>query len=345
MLPANLSNALKVLARTDKPLITSTTVTAGKLAVGQEVQGTVGTQLKSGAYNVAVAGETVQMRLPAGIRAGELINLRVVTLSPQLTLSLLSTSAPLSTREQIGATARLLADLAELPGKRAPLQQLDGTAVWPSHDTAPDSKQLATALRDALANSGLFYESHQAEWVQGARNTAQLLVEPQNRLLDLLPKSVNPQPGDAAPLTAERSDAAQPAIDQSAVAKSSAPTLVAKELLPLVQQQLHAMETHQLSWVGQVWPEQQMQWEIQGEEPHARHQNEEERRWRTELELALPKLGDVHAKLAFSAQGLELRLQAADATTLQLFERALPGLREALARADIALSAATVEQV
>jgi hypothetical protein len=335
MLPANLSNALKVLARTDKPLITvETSVVSSKFAVGQQLQGSVVAQLKSGAYNVTVAGETIQMRLPAEIRSGELINLRVVATSPQLSLSLLATANPLSTQEQIGATARLLADLADLPGKRVPIQQLGGTAVWPSHDSAPESKQLASALREALGNSGLFYESHQAEWVQGGRSTAQLLVEPQNRIFDLVPKfDLNKGTLDTpgASTTPTLSEATKPV----------AQTMVAKELIPLVQQQLHAMETHQLTWTGQVWPEQKMQWEIQGEEPHIR--NEQERRWRTELELDLPKLGDVHAKLAFSAQGLELRLQAGDAATLQLFERAMPALRAALARADIALNAVIVE--
>ena len=335
MLPANLSNALKVLARSDKPLITAeTTVATSKLAVGQQLQGTVLAQLKSGAYNVAVAGQTVQMRLPSEVRTGQLVAVRIVAVSPQLSLSFLGTSNPLSTHEQIGATARLLADLAELPGKRVPVQQLGGTAVWPSHETAPDSKQLATALRTALANSGLFYESHQAEWVQGSRSTAQLLVEPQNRLLDLVPKNALNKNIAEIQTTATTTP--------GEVAKQVAQTMVAKELIPLVQQQLHAMETHQLTWVGQVWPDQQMQWEIQGEEPHV--QNEEERRWRTELELALPKLGDVHAKLAFSANGLELRLQTSDAATQRLFERAMPNLRSALAQADITLNAAIVEQ-
>ncbi|MEQ1630559.1 MAG: flagellar hook-length control protein FliK, partial [Gallionella sp.] len=311
-----------------------TTVASSKLAVGQQLQGTVLAQLKSGAYNVSVAGQTVQMRLPSEIRTGQLVALRVVSVSPQLSLSLLGSTNPLSTHEQIGATARLLADLAELPGKRAPVQQLGGTAVWPSHETAPDSKQLATALRAALANSGLFYESHQAEWVQGGRSTAQLLVEPQNRLLDIVPRAELNKSNTEALMTANTTM-------HSESAKQNAQTMVAKELIPLVQQQLHAMETHQLTWVGQVWPEQKMQWEIQGEEPHIH--DEEERRWRTELELALPKLGDVHAKLAFSANGLELRLQAGDAATLRLFERAMPKLRAALAQADITLNAAIVE--
>lgn len=334
MLPANLSNALRLLARGDKPLVTPAAGgPAAKLAIGQQVQGTVVAQLRAGIYNVTVAGETVQMRLPSEVRTGALIDLRVVATSPQLALSFLAASTPLSTREQIGATARLLADLAELPGKRAPVQAAGNAAIWPAHDSAPDSKQLAAALRTALANSGLFYESHQAEWVQGTRNTAQLLLEPQNRLPDLHPDSGAAQSRDAAPVLAGNAS------------QSAAPLPVARELLPLVQHQLHALETQQLGWMGSVWPGQQMQWEIQGEAPHAQPQPEEERRWRTSLELALPALGDVRAALSFSALGLELRLQAAHPETLRLFERALPGLRTALAQADITLTATMVEPV
>lgn len=340
MLPANLSNALKTLARADKSLVTSeASVGTAKLTVGQQVRGTVVARLNSGLFNISVAGEMVQMRLPAQTRTGAVLDLRVVSTTPQLALSLLPSSHPVSTQEQIGATARFLADLANLPGKRAPVQQMGDTAVWAARNSVPDSKQLASALRAALANSGLFYESHQAEWVQGGRSTTQLLVEPQNRLLDILPKtSASPNKSMTEQLPAALSTA------NSEANKAAAQTLVAKELLPLVQQQLHAMETHQLTWIGQVWPEQQMQWEIQGEEPHVQSADEEARRWRTELELALPKLGDVHAKLIFSAQGLELRLQSAHPATLQLFERAMPRLREALARSDITLSSALVEK-
>jgi hypothetical protein len=52
----------------------------------------------------------------------------------------------------------------------------------------------------------------------------------------------------------------------------------------------------------------------------------------------------VHARLVFSAHGLELRLHAADTNTLALFNRALPKLQSALADANIPLTAAVVER-
>jgi len=114
-------------------------------------------------------------------------------------------------------------------------------------------------------------------------------------------------------------------------------------LLPLVQQQLHALETHQLTWTGQIWPGQSMQWEIQGQPEH-HPKEQDERQWSTEMELALPKLGDVHARLIFTESGLKLRLHAADPETVALFNRSMPGLQSALAEVDIPLNAVVIEK-
>jgi hypothetical protein len=48
--------------------------------------------------------------------------------------------------------------------------------------TAGAVAQLAPLLRQALAQSGLFYESHQAQWLSGKVDAAALLREPQGRL-------------------------------------------------------------------------------------------------------------------------------------------------------------------
>jgi len=105
------------------------------------------------------------------------------------------------------------------------------------------------------------------------------------------------------------------------------------------------LETHQLTWVGQVWPGQQMQWEIQGQpERHHHSPQRDERQWSTEMELDLPNLGDVHARLVFAGSGLRLTLHAADSATVDLFNRDLPRLKNSLADAGIALTAAVVEK-
>lgn len=325
MQPANLINALQVRALSAKPLIVAENNPATKLEPGQRVQATIQEQVSPGLFKVQVAGQSMQMQLPGQLKAGSMLELKVMSASPRLTFSLFASNTPIATQEQISSTSRFLANLAELPLGRTLIESSSGHAVWPSTGTPPDSKQLAVALKDALANSGLFYESHQAQWVRGERSTAQLLVEPQN----LLDKQTDNQ----AATVAMQSD--------KAASELSLP--IAKELVPLVQQQLHTLETHQLTWAGQVWPGQQMQWEIEGQPEHQAMQPDE-RQWSTEMELALPKLGDVHARLVFSQGGIRLTLQGADAGSVALFNRRLPALAMTLREAGVPLTGAVVEK-
>ncbi len=321
MLTTNLINALQVLSRSGKPLISSdSSQPISKLSPGQAVQGSVEAPVKAGLFSVLVSGQRLQMQLPEGTRTGDIIQLRVLANEPQLRFALESAPSLLSGNEKIGTTARLLAALSEQNIEQPKLQAAETTAIWSPSDNSLDNKQLAGALRDALANSGLFYESHQAQWVRGERSTAQLLVEPQNQLLNAHTTSTD------TPAARLNSDAT-----------------IARELLPLLQQQLHTLETHQVTWTGQVWPNQVMQWEIQGQPEH-QSDTPDTRQWSTEMELALPNLGDVHAKLVFSAQGLALQLQAADAATITLFNQTLSKLQTQLAGVDIKLTTAAIDQ-
>ena len=336
MLPANLINALQLLSRSGKPPVTADAPNPlSEIKVGQQLQGSVQSQLSPGLFKVIVGGQSMQMRLPDNVRSGDVLNLQVIANSSRLTFSIIASTAPISTQEQIGAAARLLANLAQLPIENPVTRQLGKTAVWQTPLTAPDSKQLAAALRDALANSGLFYESHQAQWVRGERSTAQLLVEPQNQLMD---KRVISLGANQTTLANESNISALSTTQSSQLTDAKS-----LPLLHLVQQQLHTLETHQLTWTGQVWSGQDMQWEIQGQPEHQSSQ-QDERQWSTEMELALPRLGDVHARLVFSANGLKLTLHAADSATVALFNRSMAKLQAALADVDVPLTAAAVEK-
>ena len=329
MQPANLINSLQALNRSSKPLVTTEPLQVAKLEPGQRIQGTIQEQLSPGLFKVQVAGQSTQIPLPGSFQSGNVVELQVISTNPHLTFSLFASSTPIATQEQISSTSRMLANLAELPLTRTAIESTSDRPVWPASGLPIDSKQLAVALRDALANSGLFYESHQAEWVRGERSTAQLLVEPQNQL-----------PGkQIAPLSADKQ-----AVELAVALQGKAAELpIAKELISLVQQQLHTLETHQLTWTGQVWPEQQMQWEIQGEPEH-QASSAETRQWSTELELALPRLGDVHARLIFSRGEVILNLQAADSNATSLFNRNLPQLHQAMSDAGIQLTSKVVEK-
>ncbi|HUW26449.1 MAG TPA: flagellar hook-length control protein FliK [Gallionella sp.] len=346
MLPTNLINALQVLSHSGKPPVGTATDApkpVAPLEPGQELQGSVQSKVSEGLFKVQVAGQTIQMRLPANIQSGDTLNLRVVSTNPRLTFSISASLNPLSSSEQIGAAARMLSNLADRPLERPTIQQIARNVVWQTAGQVPDSRQLAGALRQALSVSGLFYESHQAQWVRGERSTMQLLVEPQNQLAG---KQSSPPGAGQTSQTSQSDDvyASSPASTAPQKTDTESGLRITRELLPLVQQQLHALETHQITWIGQVWPGQEMQWEIQGQ-PDQHAPQPDERQWSTEMELALPGLGNIHARLAFAGSGLRLTLQAADATTVDLFTRALPQLKNSLADAQIPLLAAVVEKL
>ncbi len=342
MLPANVISALQVLSSSGKPLIAATPDApkpVTNLEPGQQLQGSVQSKISEGLFKVQVAGQTLQMRLPGNIQSGDTIRLQVISLQPKITFGMVASTNPLSTPEQIGSAARLLSNLAERPLERPVVRQLGDKAVWPAVQQAPNTKLLAAGLRETLGKSGLFYESHQAQWVRGERSISQLLEEPQN----LLTGKALPLPSADQYAVSDKVSATQPNAPAAARAPGDAAGPIAKELVHLVQQQLHTLEQHHLVWMGQVWPGQQMQWEIQGQ-PERQSRQQDERQWSTEMELALPKLGDVHARLVFAESGLRMTLRAADPATVDLFNRALPGLKNSLADAGVPLAAAVVEK-
>lgn len=347
MLSANIITALRALSHSGRPLVEAATDTFNPVAglkPGQQLQGSVQSKVSEGLFKVQVSGQTLQMRLPGNIRSGDTIKLEVIAAHPRITFGMVASTNPLSTPEQIGATARILSNLADLPLERLTVKQLGNKAVWDTGQQAPDTKLLAGALREALGKSGLFYESHQAQWIRGERSMNQLLEEPQNILTgSSLPlSSSEEQRATSATQTPSNTPVtSDSAGDTASAGDTSLP--IAKELLPLVQQQLHALEHHHLAWMGQVWPGQEMQWEIQGQPEH-QTQQPDERQWSTEIELTLPRLGNVHARLVFTESGLRLTLNAADTVTVDLFNRTLLQLKNSLAGADIALVAALVEK-
>ncbi|MGO4326843.1 flagellar hook-length control protein FliK [Cupriavidus sp. 2TAF22] len=84
-----------------------------------------------------------------------------------------------STREILSSAARVILDLLE----RVDVQpQRSAASLLPSPPTAAGAPALRAALADAIGRSGLFYESHLAEWVSGARPLELLRKEPQAML-------------------------------------------------------------------------------------------------------------------------------------------------------------------
>lgn len=328
MLPANLISTLNALALNDRPLITATPDKSGNPAahfeVGQRLQATVQAQVAPNVFQVRVADQLMQMQLPGFIRSGDTISLQVASLQPRLTFTLAASSNPVSTPESLSATARLLSSLSQQPLERSYVRPIQNSPLWTGEQALPDTTQLAGKLHDALSHSGLFYESHQAQWIAGNRPTTHLLLEPQN-MLTRNPAALESASQNPSPVTTS-----VPPQTASARTASEQGTSIPDQLKPLVQQQMNALETRQVLWQGQVWQGQEMRWEVREESPHRNAQGEQEGHWITQISLDLPRLGGVSAKLSFNGGALNLKLEVSDEQSRTLLGEASPQLVAAL---------------
>jgi hypothetical protein len=344
MLPANLLNSLKALNLTDKPLITAApdknSASASSLfELGQKFQGTVQAQVAPNTFNVRVADQLLQMQLPAFIRSGDTITLQVTSLQPRLTFALSASSNPISTPDSLSAASRLLSSLSQQPLERSYVRPIQSSPLWAGEQTMPDTTQLASKLHDALSHSGLFYESHQAQWIAGTRPTTQLLLEPQNQL----PATVATAP-DSAQKNIGGADAQPSAVLTGSDARIPSLNNIPPHIQTLVQQQLNALETHQVLWQGQVWQGQEMRWEVREESPRRNAAGMDEGQWITQIDLDLPNLGGISARLSFNGNTLNLALDVSDPQTRDKLGSASSQLLAALAERGISVTHTQINQ-
>jgi hypothetical protein len=159
-----------------------------------------------------------------------------------------------------------------------------------------DTGKIAASLQQGMEKSGLFYESHVAEWAQGTRPQAELAAEPQAR-------------GMAPP--------SDPATAQ------------------LINLQLNAHEQARVAWQGQLWPGQDMHWKIERDAPDGGQAGRGDGdgdgagHWQSSLTLRFGQLGEVAAKVVLSGGQLHIRLDA-PAATRTLLEAGRGRLADAL---------------
>lgn len=192
MLPSSSSvSQIQQYVRAQQGVIEVARATPDQLlvTVGERVQAMVTGQLPNGRFTVLVKDQMLDLNLPSNTQPGEQLELVVSGKEPRLTFTLVQSQAQAQSLSQSGArqvgvalsdTARMLGELATKPegqARTATLQQSQ-----PLFDGVPQPEKLASALASRLAESGLFYESHQAEWVKGDRHLQTLLREPQARL-------------------------------------------------------------------------------------------------------------------------------------------------------------------
>ena len=341
MIPADTLNSLKALALTQRPLITALSApgTTSAFEPGQKFQASVQAQLAPGIFKVQVADQILQLQLPATIRSGDKITLEVVSLLPRLTFSMAASANPLSTADQLSATSRLLSSLTQQPLEKNFVRSTNSAPLWTGATQFPDTAELAGKLHTALSQSGLFYEAHQAQWLAGSRNTAQLLQEPQNQPADKV-RAAFGLDNKTQLMDAEVSlNSASIGSGRERISIAGIPDY----MQPLIQQQLLALETRQVQWQGQVWANQELNWKVQEEQTHSQN-GEEGRQWSTQIFLNLPNLGEVSATLRFGNSGLSVSLDADTPQTRGRLGNASSTLVAALSERGITITSALVIQ-
>jgi hypothetical protein len=340
MIPADILNSLKTLALSQKSLVTATAPAniSSNFAPGQQFQARVHEQLAPGIFKVQVADFALQLQLPNTIHTGDTITLQVASLLPRLTFNMTASTNPLSNSEQVSATARLLSSLTQQPLERNYVRSISSAPLWAGETHLPDTAELATKLHVALSQSGLFYEAHQAQWLAGSRNTAQLLQEPQNLPAQKVDAALNPNAAHAQ-VAKDSAPLASPANTQERISIPGIPD----HLQSLVHQQLNALESRQVQWQGLVWPHQMMHWKINEDASHSDY-DETGRQWSTQIQLDLPNMGMVTATLRFANSGLLVTLDANNSDTRSKLGAESSKLVAALTERGIKITSALVTQ-
>ena len=346
-----------------------------ELRPGQAFSARIQEVLPENTYKALVAGRSLTLALPEGAKAGDTLELVVIDRTPRLVVAQLAnrgaTGDLAATSDEftsLSPTARLIGALLARDGAApaaAALTRGPALLAAASADSARLAADLAPQLARAVSQSGLFYESHQVQWIMGQRPLSDLLVEPQARHSAAESPAA---PGKDAGAANGRATAATRPADLSGPmvllqnlfgndeahhqtrAQSGAATApnpaqaVPEDLRPLVQQQLDAAATQRLAWHGEVWPGQSLNWQIEPDEQRSDDgQTEADRGWITSLRLVTPRLGEIDARLSLTAQGARIVIATPRGASAADLRDATPALEQSMAAAGVPLLALQVK--
>lgn len=228
---------------------------------------------------------------------------------------------PATPNASLSSTARVLTSL--LSAAQGSATALIGKAALFSNGQ-PDTPQLAQRLSDTIAQSGLFYESHVAQWVKGERSLPDLMREPQMQQLQRAAQSA-----------------------EHAARAAGGPDLSAAQM---VNQQLHAHEQARLHWQGEAWPGQPMQWDIRREQREggqgqgAQADAEPEQVWRSGVRFRFPLLGQLAATVTVTGDQVQIQMQADSSQSVATLRAYASQLEQAMAAAGAQLSSLTISE-
>lgn len=392
MIPADVANSLRPLLTDpqglgNRPLQTQPTAPTqriidvlGDLVPGQRLFAEIQALLPNGSYRAVIGQRDITLALPFSAKSGDSLELEVVDTDGNVALAVVGkrpggetgAAGQESVPTTLSRTGRLIGDILgdiDTQGKRAAPAPLNGNQAL-VESMANSGAELAPILKQALTQSGMFYEAHQARWASGQLPTTDLLQEPQGKLSTLQPppssqgaatrspeaptsNASNQAPTPAQAEAGKKTDSMLSTVNVSAntsgttdqTSNASGTVAVHPSLTPLVQQQLDALATQNFVWQGQIWPGQQMSWEIEENAGNEDKQaNESGIHWKTRLKLDLPGLGEIEATLSLrGGQQLEVSMTARDTASEQRLTTEAGSLSAQLEGAGLTLTRFSVQ--
>ncbi|HWU98468.1 MAG TPA: flagellar hook-length control protein FliK [Oxalicibacterium sp.] len=284
-----------------------------QLTLGKEFQAQVLSRLTNGSYLIKVDDALANVKLPPGTKTGDVIDLTLLATQPRPTFLLGKADGGSGASASLSNAGRLIGNLLQLAQKDGlPPTALTGKTPIAAGPDVP-ATQIAHALQSALSFSGLFYESHVAQWANGTRPFTDLQNEPAAKRTETLLTGTTTLPDGSDPknetqtgsrmndlgklvanvrdwvnggTTAEQRPAlpaetlsvlkqATSSIDQSLRdSTGKMQEITGNEGVKLISLQLDTLEQKRILWQGELFPGQPMEWEISDETPKQNHGDE-----------------------------------------------------------------------
>jgi hypothetical protein len=299
---------------------------------GQQFKGEIMTSLGGGRFVVQVAGQSLEFTLPKGIRQGDMVTLFFVSDEPQPTFLMARFGKPGDAL--VSETGRWLSGFLGAAGEQLPALETLGILKTLFSEPPTDASQVSRFLKQGLQEGGLFYESHLARWFGGDYPLEDLLREPQGQLSSLRrpPGLEMANPGQDAALAGLKSGSME--VMEAALKMAGAAVahegIVDQQALPIVKEQLTALQIGQILFRGDLVPGQRMEWTVREREARRNASGEQERSWETSLTLDMPKLGNVTASLKLDGARVSIELGAPKPGSAERLKAGIARLAEQL---------------
>ena len=300
-----------------------------QINLGQQLEADVQTKLSDGSFLVKLADTVTKMNLPSTTNIGDKLNLTLIDKAPRPTFLLNQATNLLasidSTPTEISSTAKFITTLLQASSNQTePAVVGNNTPIITQ--TSQTAQQIAANLKQSISQSGVFYESHLAAWVNGQINLPAIKQEPQGQLSSQM-NTLGTPAESVSPLIAKQADLTNNPV-----------------LNNLLNAQLQTLENNHIMWQGQAWQGQPMQWEISQDTPQQSNQEDAQSTWCSEVKFEFPNLGIVTATLRLNGEHLSVQIRTENENAINTLQTNGQSFQDALAAAGIPLDAFLVKK-